>query len=82
MIPDDTTGISCSYNARGPFGLTIAFCRTLPLVAMMETGLFFSADAELTGSALTLLLWGWDDDDDDEEEDVWGAGRVAALCCR
>lgn len=34
---------------------------------MMEAGLFFSAEAELTGeaeSALTLLLEGWDGDDD------------------
>lgn len=46
----------------------------------MEAGLVFSADAELTGdtgSALTLLLDGWNDDED--EEDVWGAGVVATL---
>lgn len=61
------------------YRLTLAFCRTLPLAAMMEAGLVFSADAELTGdtgSALTLLLDGWNDD---EEEDVWGAGVVATL---
>lgn len=56
---------------------------------MMEAGLFFSAEAELTGeagSALTLLVTGWDDDaaDDDVADDdavvvVWGAGKVAAL---
>lgn len=47
----------------------------------METGLLFSAEAELTGevgSALALLLKGWDDDDDGDD-DVWGVGRVAAL---
>lgn len=50
------------------------------MVAMIEAGLLFSAEAELTGeagSALTLLLEGWKDDDDDN--DVWGAGRVAVL---
>lgn len=51
---------------------------------MMEAGLLFSAEAELTGeavSAATLLLEGWndDDDDDDDDDDVWRAGRVAAL---
>lgn len=50
---------------------------------MMEAGLIFSADAELTGeaeSALTLLLEGWSDDvDDDGDDNVWGAGMVAAL---
>lgn len=65
------------------YSLTLAFCRTLPLVAMMEAGLIFSADAELTGeaeSALTLLLEGWSDDvDDDGDDNVWGAGMVAAL---
>lgn len=55
----------------------------------MEAGLFFSAEAELTGeavSAVMLLLEGWndgndaDDDDDDVEcDDVWVTGRVAAL---
>lgn len=68
------------------FSLTLAFCRTLPLVAMMEAGLALSADAELTGdtgSALTLLLEGCNDDEDVDEgagaEDVWGAGIVATL---
>ena len=45
---------------------------TLPLGAIKEGGLFFSADAELTGeaeSALTLLLEGWTDDDDDDDDD-------------
>lgn len=56
--------------------LTFAFCRTFPFVAMMETGLFFSAEAELTGeaaSAPTLPFTGWedvDDDDDDDDNDV------------
>ncbi len=69
--------------------LTFAFCRTLPLVAMMEAGLLFSADAEFTGeawSALTLLLEGWtddedDDDDDDDDDDVvvWAPDMVDAL---
>lgn len=39
----------------------------------MEVGLALSADAELTGeavSALELLLEGWDDDDDDDNDDV------------
>lgn len=66
--------------------LTLAFCRTFPFVAMMETGLFFSAEAELTGeaaSALTLPFTGWDDvdEDDEEDDDVWGAGRFAVLGC-
>ena len=68
---------------------------TLPLGAIKEAGLFFSADAELTGeawSALTLLLEGWTDDDKDDDEhddddddtvddddDVWGAGMAADL---
>lgn len=31
-------------------GLTLAFCRTVPLpVTMMERGLFLSTEAELTG---------------------------------
>lgn len=52
---------------------------------MMEAGLVFSTDAELTGqpaSTLTLLLEGWNDDDDvdeDDDDDVWGAGRDDAL---
>lgn len=48
---------------------------------MMDAGLLFSADAEFTGepgSALTLLLAGWDDDDD-EDDDVCWAGRDAVL---
>lgn len=76
------------------YSLTLAFCMTLPLGAIKEAGLFFSADAELTGeawSALTLLLEGWTDDDDDDEDDddddddtvddddVWGAGMAADL---
>lgn len=72
------------------FSLTLAFCRTLPLVATMEAGLVFSADAELTGdtgSALPLLLEGCNADDDEGGgagggvgvEDVWGAGTVATL---
>lgn len=74
------------------FSLTLAFCRTLPLVATIEAGLVFSADAELTGdtgSALPLLLGGCNADDDEGAgggagggvgvEDVWGAGTVATL---
>lgn len=63
----------CS-NHRGV--LTLAFCRTLPLVAMMEAGLLFSVEAELTGEeeSPTLLLVGWGDE-------MWGAARVAALVC-
>lgn len=52
---------------------------------MMETGLDFSADAQLTGEAdspLTLLLDGWEDDDDDDDDEVveiWETGTAAAL---
>lgn len=50
----------------------------------MEEGLVFNAEAELTGeagSALTLLLEGWDDDGDGDgvNDEVWGADRVTAL---
>lgn len=54
--------VSCLTEAfafRSMYSVTMAFCRTFPLVAMMEVGLLFSADAELTGdpgSALVLLL--------------------------
>lgn len=37
-------------------GLTFAFCSTFPLVAMMETGLAFSTDAELMGEVVSVLL--------------------------
>lgn len=65
----------------------------MPLVAKMEAGLLFSADAELTGSgesALLLLLHGWDDDDDEGEGEgdvdnvddaVWAAGSEVVLDC-
>lgn len=49
-------------------------------MAIMEVGLFFNAEAELTGeagSALMLLFGGWGNDDDDDG--VWGAAIVAAL---
>lgn len=53
-----------------PISVTLAFCRTLPFVAIMETGLFFSADAELTGepvSALTLLFDALDVEHDEDK---------------
>lgn len=74
----------------GTSGLTLAFWRTLPLVLIIEVGLLFSAEAELTGeagSALWLLHEFWDDEDDDDDgdgddrndDDVWGVGRDAVL---
>ncbi|KAG7227915.1 hypothetical protein INR49_013709 [Caranx melampygus] len=62
---------------------SLAFSKmTFPFVAMMETGLFFSAEAELTGeaaSALLLPFTGWEDVDDDDDDDVWGGGRTGEL---
>lgn len=57
---------------------------------IIEVGLLFSAEAELTseaGSALWLLHEFWDDEDDDDDgdgddrndDDVWGVGRDAVL---
>lgn len=66
--------------------LTLAFCRTLPFVVIMEVGLVLRAEAELTGeaeSAFTLLLGGWEEDDDDNDDgdgdDAWGVPVVAVL---
>lgn len=36
---------------------TLAFCRTFPLVALMEGGLFLIAEAELTGSDRSVVLF-------------------------
>lgn len=90
-----TVLIVLRYTFSNIYSFTLAFCMTLPLGAIKEAGLFFSADAELTGeawSALTLLLEGWTDDDKDDDEhddddddtvddddDVWGAGMAADL---
>lgn len=63
--------------------LTLAFSITVPLVVMMEAGLDFRADAELTGEADSPLLDGWDDEDDgdgdDNVVDIWETGTAAAL---
>lgn len=57
---------------------------------MMETGLFFIAEAELTGSDESGLLfpWQWDNDDDSDDgndvddgagDAVWEAGKGPVL---
>jgi len=64
--------------------LTLAFCKTLPFVAIMEAGLFLRAEAELTGEAESalLLLEGWQDDaEDGGDNDDWGLGKLAVLGC-